>query len=131
MKRAPASKRKLTRREIEEAAERDEIRRNRVWGKLYDAGKQQAAHAIMTMEELIVALGGPHEIAQWLYPGEYERWLKNGHVARGYDLQVYLTLTTMGYRHINPRLFGVRSWSELLLPPMLRLPELEAACQRP
>jgi hypothetical protein len=59
---------------------------------------------------------------------EPDRWLKHGYVTRGYHLQVYLALTVMGYRQINPKLFGLPSegWS-YLLPPRMRLPELQVA----
>jgi hypothetical protein len=72
------AKRKLSRRQREEAAEREEFEWNRVWHKLQDGGEQQAAHAIMTMEQLIVALGGPAAIGEWLAPGEWQRCSSSG-----------------------------------------------------
>jgi hypothetical protein len=80
----------------------------------------------VTIEDLIVALGGPCAIDGWLYVNEPDRWLKFGYVTRGYHLQVYLALTAMGHRNINPALFGVSSWNDLL-PPRMRLPEPQAA----
>jgi hypothetical protein len=115
---------KLSQRQ-REVAEREEDERRRFWIDLGEKGRRRLP-ALMTMEDLIVALGGPRAIGDWLYNGEPERWLEQGYVTRGYDLQVYLTLTTMGYRHIDPKLFGVPNWS-YLVPPTMRLPELPAA----
>jgi hypothetical protein len=84
------------------------------------------------MEDLFVALGGPLAVGEWLKtPPENIRLMSHrGYVARGYHLHVYLALTRLGYRHIHPGLFGLESWS-CLLPPHMRLPELEVAHQQP
>jgi hypothetical protein len=127
LKSATASVRKAkSRRAAEEAAEREDLERNRVWHKLMDAGEKQAARSIVTMDDLIVALGGPNAVSEWLAGVSLsapERWLKFGYVNRGYHLHVYLALTMKGYRHINPKLFGVQRWGSFL-PAHMQLPEL-------
>ena len=125
-KRPSANERAIRRAERER--ERDNEDRMHAWSQLYDAAKERAATPLMTMEELIVALGGPVAIEEWLggNNNSWWRWLQFGYVSRGYDLQVFLALTVLGYRHINPKLFGLPSWSDLL-PPHMRMPELQAA----
>jgi hypothetical protein len=110
------------------AARRAEAEREaehaRLWAIEQEADRRAAA-PIMTIEGLIVALGGPYAVDDWLSDGAASRWLKNGWVCRGYNLQVYLALTHLGHRHINPDLFGLggAGWSRLL-PAWMRLPEL-------
>jgi hypothetical protein len=128
VKRSAPRKRMSEEGKAARAAEREYDEGTRLWRKLHDAANERASKPLMTMEDLIIALGGPDEIDNWLAPDVYSRWLKCGWVCRGYQLQVYLALTGLGYRHINPKLFGLDGlgWN-YLLPPRMRLPELLAA----
>jgi hypothetical protein len=123
-----AKARKPSRRAAEEAAEREEDERARFWSDLDEKGRQRLP-AIVTMEDLIVALGGPRAVGEWLKttPENIRLMSHRGYVARGYHLHVYLALTRLGYQHINSSLFGlVGGWGSLL-PQWMRLPELPAA----
>jgi hypothetical protein len=131
-KKAPARKppRQMSEEEkARRAAEREEDERSREWHRLCEAG-ECGPGPVMTMEDLIVALGGPIEIGNWLYVNDPPRWIEQGHVDMGYGLRVYLALNVMGYRHINPKLFGFTSWNSVL-PPRMRLSELPTPASLP
>lgn len=72
---------------------------------------------ICTTREAIRALGGRAKVAAWLKVSQsaISNWAIYGHIARGKELQVLLSLWARGHQ-VSPKLFGVSSWDELIMP---------------
>lgn len=84
---------------------------------------------ITTEREAIRALGGRAKVAAWLNVSisAVSNWIAYGHIARGKELHILLSLRARGYE-VSPKLFGASSWDELTMPvPKSEQPRLRRA----
>jgi hypothetical protein len=70
------------------------------------------------VRKAIAALGGPSHVGRKLYitQGSVSGWIMEGRVARGWHLQVYLSLKEQGIDP-HPSLFGLKSWDDVMISP--------------